>query len=164
MILTAWEFLKEYDPFIGSIVSGFMNENDVNTIATGRYDLDDGCYVNVDEYETRENYNFEAHHDYIDIHLMIDGEEIIFVEPLINGIESVPYSKEKDVAFYSCDNVSYGCVNLLPGNAVVLFPWDMHAPCNANEQRHNRKLVFKIPVEFVRIRQRRQQKVLVNND
>lgn len=157
MILTAWEFLKEYDPFIGSVVSTFMNENDVQTIATGRYDLDDECYVNVDEYETRENYAFEAHRDYVDVQLMVDGEEMIFVESLTNGIENVPYSKEKDIAFYSCDKVSFGYVNLLSGNAVVLFPWDMHAPCNAKEQRNNRKLVFKIPVELASIRQRKQQ-------
>lgn len=155
MILTAWETLKEYDSFIGSIVSGFMNEYDVREIAAGRYDLEDGCYVNVDEYDTRENYNFEAHRDFVDVQLMVEGEETIFVEPITNGIEVVPYSKEKDVAFYTCKRDVYGGVNLVAGNAAVLFPWDMHAPCNAKEQRHNRKLVFKIPIEHIRIRQRK---------
>ena len=44
-----------------------MNKNDVNTITTGRYELTDGCYVNVDEYETRENNSFEAHRTYVDV-------------------------------------------------------------------------------------------------
>ena len=44
-----------------------MNKNDVSTITTGRYELTDGCYVNVDEYETRENNSFEAHRTYVDV-------------------------------------------------------------------------------------------------
>lgn len=157
MILSTWKELKEYDSFIGNVVSKFMNENNVLKMATGRYDLDDGCYVNVDEYETRENFNFEAHRDYVDVQLMVAGEEIIYVEPLDNGIENVSYNKEKDIAFYSCDNVPLEYVKLLPGNAVVLFPWDMHAPCNAKEQRCNRKIVFKIPVGLVHTSQEKQR-------
>ena len=148
MILVKWELLKEYDSTIGTIVSDFMNKNDVNTIAIGRYELTDGCYVNVDEYETRENNSFEAHRAYVDVQLMVDGEEDIICAPLPHGTETIPYNSDKDVAFYNCDNGPCCTVKLKPQMAVVLMPWDMHAPCNFVEKRQNRKLVFKIPVEL----------------
>lgn len=44
-----------------------MNKNDVSTITTGRYELTNGCYVNVDEYETTENNNFEENCTYVDV-------------------------------------------------------------------------------------------------
>ena len=149
MILTAWEHLKDYDSFIGNKVSGFMEKNDIYKIAAGRYELGDECYVNVDEYVTRSNYNFEAHRDYVDVQVMVDGEETVFVSSLENGVETAPYSKEKDAAFYSCKNSEYEIVNLISGKAIVLFPQDMHAPCNSSEKKRNRKFVFKIPVKRV---------------
>ncbi len=147
MIKAKWQELHEYDCFLGTVVSSFMQEQDINTIPTGRYDLEDGCYVNVDEYDTRENYNFEVHQKYIDVHLMVDGEEEIFFAPLSHGSESIAYDEEKDVAFYKCDNDSYCKIRLVSGEVVVLFPEEIHAPCNFERKRHNRKLVFKVPVD-----------------
>ena len=156
MILLKWELLKEYDSTIGTIVSDFMNKNDVNTIATGRYELTNGCYVNVDEYETRENNSFEAHCKYVDVQLMVDGEEDIICAPLPHGTETIPYNSEKDIAFYNCDNGPCCTVKLESQMAVVLMPWDMHAPCNSTEKRQNRKLVFKIPVEITEKRTKKR--------
>lgn len=149
MFSAKWQELKKYDPFIGTVVSDFMNKNDVRTIATGRYDLRDGCYVNVDEYDTRENHTFEAHRDYIDVQLMVDGEEEILYAPLSHGTEVIPYDSQKDIVFYTCDKGSYESVKLQSEMAVVLLPRDMHAPCNLIPKRHNRKLVFKIPQSLV---------------
>lgn len=156
MFLSKWDSLKEYDSVIGTIVLEFVKENDVKTIATGRYDLNAGCYVNVDEYETRENYCFEAHQAYVDVQLMVEGEEEIFCAPISHGTETVAFDREKDVAFYNCDNGPYGTVVLKPQMAVVLMPWDMHAPCNSVKQRHNRKLVFKIPVELLKEKKKKR--------
>lgn len=148
MIIAKWQELDKYDCFLATMVSNFLQEQDVNTIPIGRYDLEDGCYVNVDEYDTRENYNFEVHRKYIDVHLMVDGEEEIFYAPLSHGSENVAYDEEKDVAFYICDNGPHSKIGLVSGEAVVLFPEEIHAPCNFERKRHNRKLVFKIPVEL----------------
>ena len=147
MIKAKWKELEQYDSFLGAIVSSFMREKDINAISIGRYELTDGCYVNVDEYDTRENYNFEVHRKYIDVHLMVDGEEDIFYAPLSHGSESIAYDEEKDVAFYTCDNGPHSKVGLASGEAVVLFPGEIHAPCNWNGKQHNRKLIFKIPIE-----------------
>lgn len=149
MILTDWKHLKDFNSFIGKKVCDFIDNNDIHGISTGRYELGDDCYVNVDEYETRENFNFEAHREYADVQIMVEGDETVFVAPLKNGVEINPYSRENDVAFYSCKSVGYEIVNLVSGKALVMFPYDMHAPCNSNKKRINRKLVFKIPVKHI---------------
>ena len=145
MLKFKWEELKNYDNYLGTIVSDFMTENDVKAIPTGRHDLEDECFVNVDEYDTRDNYNFEVHRKYVDVQLMVDGEEEIFYAPLSCGTVSVPYDAEKDVEFHTCGKDDFSRVELKSGDAVILFPEDIHAPCNHAEKRHNRKLIFKIP-------------------
>ena len=149
MFFTKYNKLGEYDSFIGKLVLDFTKENDINTLPVGSYYLINGCYVNVDEYDTRENDTFEAHRQYIDVQLLVDGEEEILCAPLLHGKETLPYDGKKDIAFYSCNKGPYCSVKLTPGMAVVLLPWDMHAPCNAKKKRRNRKLVFKIPTELV---------------
>lgn len=149
MFFTKYEELGNYNFFIGKLVLDFMKDHDIHTIPIGSYHLEGGCYVNVDEYDTRKNDKFEAHRMYVDVQLMVDGEEEILCAPLSHGEEIVPYDVERDIAFYACNNGSNYSVNLTSGMAVVLQPWDMHAPYNAAEKRQNRKLVFKIPVDLI---------------
>lgn len=148
MFLTEWKALKEYNSLMWNVISAFMEANDVKHMLPGRYELDNGCYVNVDDCETRENHNFEVHRAYVDVQLMVDGEEEIFVTPIEKGIETETYDVEKDAAFYACEDEDYDKVPLTSGMAMVLYPEDLHAPCNWAEKRTNRKLVFKIPVEL----------------
>ena len=149
MLKFKWEELKDYDNYLGTVVSNFMTGNDAKTIPTGRHDLEDGCFVNVNEYETRENYDFEVHRVYVDVQLMVDGEEEIFYAPLSCGTVNIPYDSETDVEFLTCDKDSFSRVGLKTGDAVLLFPEDIHAPCNNTEKRQNRKLIFKIPLSNI---------------
>ena len=144
-----WQQLHTFDPLVYRVVSGFMSSRDVATIPTGRYDLESGCYVNVDSYETRENTCFEAHKKYVDVQLMVQGEEQIFCAPEPHGTPTTAYDEQKDVWFFTCDKGPFSVVHLTAGMAVVLEPWDLHAPCNWQSIRRNRKLVFKIPVELL---------------
>jgi YhcH/YjgK/YiaL family protein len=132
------------------LIASFMNSGMGTDAAPGRYDLGQGCYVNVDEYDTRENLVFEGHRRYVDVQLMVDGDELIHCAPLNHCLMVEEYSDEKDVAFYRCEGRPYATLQLRAGMAAVLKPWDLHAPCNRDQVRRNRKLVFKIPVELVR--------------
>ena len=134
---------------LARVVSEFVQENDLSVMKLGRYDLENGCYVNLDEYETKENIVFEAHRKYIDVQIIISGKEKILYAPLNCGIEESVYSEEKDVAFYTCYTNDYSEVCLEEGEAVVLFPEDLHAPCNWDVKLKNRKAVFKIPISLV---------------
>ena len=46
----------------------------------GRHDFNDRVYVNVVSYETKDGFDgiFESHRDYIDLHVLIKGEEKIY--------------------------------------------------------------------------------------
>ena len=69
----------------------------------------------------------EAHCNYIDIQLLLEGSEAIGWLPLEDGEEvSKPYDDEKDLIFYSgeADEI----INMQPGQFMVFFPEDLHAP------------------------------------
>lgn len=149
MRLLHWKELHTYDPLVYRVVSDFMGSMDVMHIPAGRYDLENGCYVNVDCYETGENTLFEGHKKFVDVQLLVDGEEEIFCAPLQSGTVTIPYNEEKDCWFFTCSQQSFCTLSLTAGLAAVLEPCDLHAPGNFKEKRQNRKLVFKIPVELL---------------
>ena len=125
----------------------FLKNNDLETIALGRYDLTpNGTYANVQEYETSLRGAYEAHRKYIDIQYIVSGEEIIEIAPLEDAEnEFRPYSEERDCAnFASAKNP----VSVLATSKVfcVLFPSEAHKPCIANgEPAHVRKVCVKVP-------------------
>lgn len=149
MVLLRWEELHKFDALVFKVISDFMTSRDVTAVAAGRYDLGRGCYVNVDCYETRQNARFEAHKRFVDVQLMVEGQEQILCAPLPHGTVTQPYSEEKDCAFFDCDKGPYCTLSLEEGMAAVFEPWDLHAPCVRQVKRRNRKLVFKIPVELL---------------
>lgn len=125
----------------------FLKEKDMNVLEPGRYDLlDDGTYVNIDEYTTKDSAHFEAHRKYIDIQCLAKGKEYIYISPFEPGkkIVVVPYNETKDIEFFDKDD--YQKYLLSTDNFFVLFPLDGHKPCmkvETNEQV--RKVVMKIP-------------------
>lgn len=96
----------------------------------GRYDLSCGNYVNVEAYTTKNvsEGKFESHQNYIDIQLLLDGHERIFITDKNNLPVSVPYNAQKDIAFYSEPIEDKNYVDLDGTNFVMLFPHEAHAP------------------------------------
>lgn len=104
---------------------------DVNPdIEKGVYELSPRVKAIVSEYTTKEvNENgYEAHREYIDIQYLLKGSEKICCLPLEYLIETKPYNKEIDAAFY----VEAGVKNqeLLIGNGYfsIFYPQDGHMP------------------------------------
>jgi YhcH/YjgK/YiaL family protein len=93
---------------------------------------------------------YEAHHAYVDIQALLDGEEYIDVCPTADLVESEPYSTEKDIVFFDePSRGSRGCRALLKtGLAAVFFPEDAHRPCvcTGPDGCGVRKLVVKIRI------------------
>lgn len=83
----------------------------------------------------------ELHHDYIDVHILLEGTETIgwkALEDLQNEVKA--YSKEEECALYSDSPTTY--VNLLPGQFVIVYPEDPHAPIIGHGKI--RKLIAKV--------------------
>ncbi len=124
----------------------FLVKNDLSTMEPGRIVLvEDKLIASVMDVEgkTGEDASLESHRRYIDIQMVVGGTETMGWSPLERCIhESVAYNSEKDIAFYSDEPSALVRVN--PGEFVVFFPADAHAPCIG--EGTIRKVVVKVLV------------------
>ena len=83
----------------------------------------------------------ELHRDYIDVHILLEGKETIgwkAIEDLKDEVK--PYEKEGDCALYSDRPTAWA--ELTPGQFVIVFPEDPHAPIIGEGKI--RKLIAKV--------------------
>lgn len=83
----------------------------------------------------------ELHRDYIDVHILLEGAERIgwkAIEDLTDEVK--PYEKEGDCALYSDTPTTF--VDLLPGQFMIVYPEDPHAPVIGEGKI--RKLIAKV--------------------
>ena len=83
----------------------------------------------------------ELHRDYIDVHILLEGAERIgwkAIEDLTDEVK--PYEKEVDCALYSDTPTTF--VDLLPGQFMIVYPEDPHAPVIGEGKI--RKLIAKV--------------------
>ncbi len=106
-----------------------LQATDLAAAAPGKHEISETFFFMVQEYEThpREDARFETHEKYIDIQLIVSGEEDLFAADVGRFEEEVPYDGEKDIAFWKPINKAQ-IVHLTPGGYVVLYPNDAHAP------------------------------------
>ncbi len=122
--------------------------NKAKDAAVGTYELENGAYVNVQEYTTitRNETKYESHRKFIDIQLILSGKELIAVSPIEKMKVSEEYSEEKDVMFFYPNDECTDYV-LEAGDFLILYPEDVHMPCVCvNEKSPVRKIVVKVPV------------------
>lgn len=83
----------------------------------------------------------ELHREYIDVHILLEGAERIGWKA-IEGLstETKPYEKEGDCALFSDAPTAF--VDILPGQFVIVYPEDPHAPVIG--QGKIRKLIAKV--------------------
>ena len=111
----------------------------------GKRILNDKIYANVEEYKTRETGFFEAHKRYVDIQLLLSGEEIIEVTPAKNLKVKKEYDLNRDIAFYFDGDDYITKVKLSAGSFAVLYPHEAHKPQMAYKSQINvKKVVVKI--------------------
>jgi YhcH/YjgK/YiaL family protein len=114
--------------------------------ATGRYEFDGGFFM-VQEGQTRpmEEGSFEAHRDYVDVQIFLEGgEEMAWAD--VSDLKVItPYDKAKDIEFLegSYDHV----IRVTAGMCYVVFPEDAHKPASHTAAPLSyRKIVLKLPV------------------
>ncbi len=83
----------------------------------------------------------EAHKNYLDIQLLLEGSERIGWKALEDAeVVEAPYNKDNDIVFYADKSDSY--IQLKPGQFAVIFPEDLHAPGVSEGALH--KVVAKV--------------------
>ena len=122
--------------------------NKADGVAVGKYELESGAYVSVQEYTTkaRSEAKYEAHKKFIDIQLILSGRELIAVTPIEKMEIKDEYNETKDVMFFHHNDECTDYV-LETGDFLILYPQDVHMPgvC-VNERSLVRKIVVKVPV------------------
>lgn len=116
----------------------------------GRTDLDgDRLYASVATYETepREERRFEVHRKYLDVQVLLEGEESIDVSLERNLPVVEAYDEKRDVLFLAPPQ-QVASLPMRPGFFAVFFPHDTHRPgCHLRDKRRVRKIVVKVVVE-----------------
>ncbi len=124
----------------------YIVENDLSKASNGSYIINSDVFVNIFEYNTDEEENriFEAHRQYIDLHYVISGEEMV----------ASSYISEMDVGEYHEDN-DYLEVNgkantkskLKQGDLILWLPFEAHKTGIVLEKQVKvKKAVFKIKI------------------
>jgi YhcH/YjgK/YiaL family protein len=124
----------------------YIAQIDVHNIPAGRHDIDNGMYVLVQEYTTKQKGEgkWEAHRRYIDLQYVVQGAEGMGYAN-IHHLQQGEYDAAKDFLplFGEGD-----LINLKSGCFVLLFPEDAHMPSMAIENPEPaKKIVIKIAVE-----------------
>ena len=117
--------------------------------ADGRYEIDgDNLFALVMTYNTKDGQDglFEAHKDYIDVQLILDGQELLNVVVEDNLKVDQSYCAEDDVILFNPPD-KFSSMLLLPGIFTVLYPQDIHRPGRCLDGvKKVRKMVLKVRV------------------
>lgn len=123
----------------------YAKENDLVNFEKGSHKIDgERFFVNIVEYETTttENRFWEAHKKYLDVHLMLNGEEQIDLNFLQNM--DVKEFVEKD-DFVPMDGEKNSSVILRNGDFLICYPQDGHRTAvKVTESQKIKKAIFKV--------------------
>lgn len=105
-----------------------LQQMDWNQLPNGRHDIaGDDIFVNLAEYQTvlPDQGTWEAHQRYIDIQLIVDGEEQMGHAFNTSLQIKAPYDAAKDVEFYSG---SGQLITYSKSTFAIYYPHDAHKP------------------------------------
>ena len=141
--------LKDYD-FLEDAVKecfAYAAEHDLASFEKGSHEIDgDRLFVNIVEYTTTtpENRFWEAHKNYLDIHLMIHGPEQIDVN-FIENMEQKEFVEKDD--FLPLEGPKNGSVVLKDGDFLICYPSDGHRTAiKVDEPVTIKKAIFKVKI------------------
>ena len=144
--------LKEYPFLEGQIKKcfAFVAEHDLVGFEKGKYKMEgEDLFVNVTEYTTaqEEECFWEAHKKYIDLHLMLCGQEQIDIN-FIQNMQVLEYMDESD--FLQLDGGKNCSVVLNPGDFLICYPSDGHRTAVAVEKPESiKQAIFKIKIDLM---------------
>lgn len=134
ILLKVVDFLKE-------------NKKEFETKEVGTYEIcGNDIYYQIIETKTEDfqNRDPESHKLYLDVQLVVKGEEKIGITPLKNDYKIKEYIESRDLIFYeSIENEGYlyateGCIS-------IFYPEDIHRPQIAvQEPQYEKKVVVKV--------------------
>lgn len=127
-------------------VFDFVKNNDLLNSELGKIEIDgENIFIMNSEPECllKENQVLEYHKKYLDIHILLTGEETIGWKNLSDcKQEEKKFDTEADFGLFKDKPTSY--ITLKPNEFAIIYPEDAHAPIIGNGKI--RKLVVKIKI------------------
>jgi len=124
----------------------YIRDTDLYNLAPGRYNILGDDLIVIAELapgKTKEQARLEVHRRYIDIQLVLEGDEQMGWKPLADCLNPVSeHSMEKDIRFFHDAPASW--IAVPPDHFCIFFPEDAHAPLVSRGQV--RKVIFKVAV------------------
>ncbi len=124
----------------------FLQEKDLNTLKMGKNIVDgESVYVNRFDYDTEEDPITEGHLRYIDVHVILEGEEIVAVADK-SELTEIYRNEDADDLHFAGEFTSLN--TLRPGDVLIVFPEDAHSPkrISSGHSCHVKKAVIKVLV------------------
>lgn len=141
--------LSEF-PFLEEAVRecfAYLKNNDLKSFEKGSHEIDgQRLFVNIVEYTTTtpEERFWEAHRDYLDVHVMLDGKEQIDLN-FIQNMEQKDYVAKDD--FLPMDGEKNASVVLENDDFLICYPSDGHRTAVAvDEPVQIKKAIFKVRI------------------
>lgn len=130
-----------------SLAIDFIERIDLNVIKEGKYEIDgENLFVNVFRYNTKsiEESKLEGHNKYIDIQVMLKGNEKVGYASLKDQKPVEKYNELTDLVYYH-EDVSW--FDFQENMFCVFFPCDLHQPAVVfDESCEVLKVVCKVKV------------------
>lgn len=121
----------------------FLTRQDLASLPLGKTEVDgESVYVNRFDYDTVPENITEGHLQYIDIHVVVEGEEKVGVADVLS-LRETDRKEEEDFLGFSGEFTSV--CTLRPGDFLIVFPEDAHSPkLIYRESSHVKKAVVKV--------------------
>lgn len=125
------------------------NFDKLSKLEVGKHDLSkeiaDGTFVNINEYDTKDEPKWESHLKYVDIQVIFSGEEDFIVENIKNLKKKAEYDSEKD--YQDWEGEGYTRLTLKKGDMLILLPYDAHRVGlhPKSGKQHVKKAILKVP-------------------
>lgn len=134
---------EKYEKLIPGFASAIKEIAQLTSYKEGKYEISGGYYL-IQKGTTSpvEKGCFETHKKYIDVQILIEGQEMLEWMPQdkLNVIQ--PYDEQRDVQFYQGTGKR---LLIEPGMFYVMFPEDAHKACCHEQCPTNYlKIVLKI--------------------
>lgn len=136
---------QELNPYFAKAFA-FMKEIEYKKLEIGNIEIDkDNIFATIahSKLKDKESASLEAHRKYIDIQIPISNMEMYGWKTYFDCENiAIPYNKEKDIEFYVDEPTTIFKLN--PGEFVIFFPEDAHAPCIGEGELE--KIIIKVKV------------------
>lgn len=145
MIIDTIDNLGKYaalNPLFGKVAE-YISQNDLLALEAGKYEIEGKDLFlnrNLSRGKTKEEARIESHNLMIDIQIPLNVPEAMGYTPR-KELPEAEYNEVKDITFYPGLAKEY--VTIYPGQFVIFFPQDGHAPC-VSEEKEIVKVIFKV--------------------